>query len=61
MKRRDLEKKLKELGWWFLRRGGKHDVWTNGSEHEYVPRHKEIHEQLALKILHRAKELANQE
>jgi predicted RNA binding protein YcfA (HicA-like mRNA interferase family) len=30
MKKRDIEKKLKELGWWFSRHGGGHDIWTNG-------------------------------
>lgn len=30
MKRRHLEKKLTELGWYFDRHEGNHDVWTNG-------------------------------
>jgi mRNA interferase HicA len=50
-----LERRLKELGWRFLRHGGKHDVWTNGSEFEYIPRHKEINERLARKILRSAR------
>jgi len=37
MKRRDLEKKLCELGWHFERHGGNHDVWTNGNESESLP------------------------
>jgi len=56
MKRKDLEKKLKALGWWFLRHGGNHDVWTNGSIEEFVPRHNEIAEPLAKKILRKAGE-----
>ena len=56
MKRRDLEKKLAELGWYFERHGGNHDVWTNGKESEPLPRHNEINEYLAKKILKKARE-----
>jgi mRNA interferase HicA len=56
VKRRALEKKLKELRWRFLRSGGKHDVWTNGEMEEFVPRHNEIGEGLASKIVKRARE-----
>ncbi len=35
MKRRDLEKKLAELGWRFERHGGNHDVWTNGKSQSH--------------------------
>lgn len=56
MKRRDLEKKLTELGWQLARHGGNHDVWTNGKESEPLPRHNEINEYLAKKILRKAKE-----
>lgn len=56
MKRRDLEKKLSELGWQFARHGGNHDVWSNGKESEPVPRHNEINEYLAKKILKKAKD-----
>ena len=55
MKRRDLEIQLRDLGWWLLRSGGKHDVWTNGTITEQIPRHTEINEQLAKKILKTAK------
>lgn len=54
MKKRDVETKLKELGWWFLRHGGNHDTWTNGKEIEQVPRHREINERLAKKIIRTA-------
>ena len=54
MKRKDLEKKLISLGWRFLRHGGNHDVWTNGEDSEYIPRHREISEYLARKILRKA-------
>ena len=51
MKKRDLEKSLANLGWWFKRHGGKHDLWTNGEDEEAIPRHNEINELLAKKIL----------
>lgn len=54
MKRRDLERELKRLGWWLKRNGVKHDLWTNGQEEETVPRHNEINELLARKILRTA-------
>ncbi|MDD5306276.1 MAG: type II toxin-antitoxin system HicA family toxin [Deltaproteobacteria bacterium] len=54
MKRRDLEKKLTDFGWWLKRHGGRHDYWTNGSDEEAVPRHNEINENLARKILRAA-------
>lgn len=51
MKRRDLERKLTELGWYFKRHGGKHDLWSNGIDEEAIPRHNEINELLARKII----------
>ena len=58
MKRRELERRLRDLGWVLQRHGGKHDVWNNsdGSVTEYVPRHAEINEMLARAILKRAVE-----
>jgi len=55
VKRRDLEQKMAELGWRFLRSGGRHDVWTDGEREEAVPRHREINEQLARAILQRVR------
>lgn len=54
MKRTDLEKKLKALGWWFLREGGNHAVWTDGERKIPVPRHNEINEMTAKGILKKA-------
>ncbi len=51
MKKRDLEKKLKKSGWWLLREGGNHAVWTNGDLVQAVPRHPEINENTAKSIL----------
>jgi len=54
MRRRELEARLRALGWSFLRHGGSHDVWTDGERLEYLPRHAEINERLALKVLRKA-------
>ena len=51
MKRNDLERKLRNYGWWFKRSGSKHDLWTNGYDDEAVPRHNDINEYLAKKII----------
>jgi hypothetical protein len=42
VKKRDLELLLKSHGWWLLREGGHHEIWTNGEETEPVPRRREI-------------------
>lgn len=54
MRRRELERRLRELGWSFLRHGGSHDVWTDGERLEYLPRHAEVNERLARRILAKA-------
>jgi mRNA interferase HicA len=54
MKKKDLEKRLRELGWHFDRHGGNHDAWTNGQIFEFLPRHNEIKENLVRKILKKA-------
>lgn len=51
MKRRDLEKLFQKNGWYFLRAGGNHDIYTNGVNKEQIPRHKEINEKLAQAII----------
>lgn len=55
MKRRDLERDLRQLGWTLHRHGKKHDVWTDGEREEAIPRPTEIHERLAQAILRRAR------
>jgi predicted RNA binding protein YcfA (HicA-like mRNA interferase family) len=55
MKKRDLEKMLVRLGWWLKGQGGNHEIWTNGEETEPVPRHAEINELLAKKIINKAR------
>lgn len=54
MKRRDLIKLLELNGWYFLRNGANHDIYTNGTKNETIPRHTEVGETLAQRILKRA-------
>lgn len=42
VKKRDLERLLSEQGWYFLRSGSDHDIWTNGTDIEPVGRHREL-------------------
>lgn len=53
MKRGDLERKLKALGWFFDHSGGKHDIWLHATKtHQlYVPRHAIINMYTARQIL----------
>ena len=53
MKRRDLIKKFEKNGWWFLREGGNHTIYTNGKDEEPISRQREINEVLAKKIIKR--------
>ena len=51
MRRRDLIKKLEEAGFVFKEHGGNHDTYKRGSDTEQIPRHREINEITAKKIL----------
>jgi mRNA interferase HicA len=55
MKRRDLERRLRLAGCQLKREGNSHSLWINPSTGivEAVPRHVEIKEPLARKILKR--------
>lgn len=55
MKRRDLERRLRAAGCYLKREGGSHSIWINPNTGvtETVPRHSEIKEPLARKILKR--------
>lgn len=55
MKRRDLENLFKDNGWYFLRSGGNHDIYTNGVDKEQIPRHKEVNENLAKALIRKWK------
>lgn len=50
MKRKDLEKVLRDHGWYKVG-GTKHDKWTNGEKIQMVPRHTEINEHTAKGII----------
>jgi mRNA interferase HicA len=54
MKKNILEKMLKDFGWYLLRQGSNHEIWTNGEITEPIPRHREINEILAKKIIKKA-------
>lgn len=53
MKRKDLERKLRQSGCYLKREGSSHSLWINPKTAivEAVPRHTEIKEFLAKKIL----------
>lgn len=53
MKRKDLIKLLADNGWWLLREGANHDIYTNGKRSEPIPRRREINELLAKAIIKR--------
>jgi len=55
VKKADLVKQLKKIGWWPLREGGNHEIWTNGELKCPVPRHREINEMTAKSILKKVK------
>lgn len=51
MKRRELIKLLKNVGFKFYRSGGKHDIYARDNDREQIPRHREINENLADAII----------
>ena len=52
MKRRELIKRLEKLGYQFKREGSEHTVYTkNGQRQVQIPRHSEVDERTAEKIL----------
>lgn len=51
MKHRDLVKCLEAAGFVFKEHGGNHDTYKRGNETEQIPRHREINEITAKKIL----------
>jgi len=55
MKRRDLERRLRMAGCYLKREGGNHSLWLNPKNGitETIPRHLEIKDPLAKKILRR--------
>lgn len=55
MKRRELEGRLRALGWSLARRGRRHDIWACSEREVAVPRHAEINDYTASAILRTAK------
>jgi len=53
MKRKDLIRLLENNGWYLIRNGANHDIYTNGKKAETLPRHREIDETLAKAIIKR--------
>ena len=55
MKRRDLERRLRVAGCYLKREGANHSIWTNPNNGltEAIPRHNEVKEPLARRILKR--------
>ena len=53
MKRKELERKLRQAGCYLKREGGSHSLWIDPQTGvvEAIPRHREIKELLAKKIL----------
>ena len=58
MKRRELIRRLEELGCVLARHGAKHDWYTNPvtKQSQPVPRHSEINERLAKSIIKKLKD-----
>ena len=55
MKRRELEKLLRRMGWTLLREGRRHRIFGDGERTMAVPRHREINEYTAQRIVEIAK------
>lgn len=53
MKQKDLLKLFEKSGWWKMREGANHIIYTNGKISEAIPRHREINDLLAQKIIKR--------
>lgn len=53
MKRNDLIRLLEKNGWYLKRNGAQHDIYTNGTECETIPRHTELNENLSKAIIKR--------
>jgi mRNA interferase HicA len=54
VKHRDLIRILKDLGFYLERQGGEHEIWSNGKISVSVPRHKEVKEFTAKRIIKEA-------
>jgi mRNA interferase HicA len=41
LKQRDLINRFEYKGWWFIRSGGRHDLYTDGKNIEQIPRYQD--------------------
>ncbi|MCQ4117077.1 type II toxin-antitoxin system HicA family toxin [Ligilactobacillus sp. MP3] len=53
MQRFKLEKLFRKKSWYLLRHGSNHDLWTNGTKIEEIPRHPEVKERLAKHLINK--------
>lgn len=53
LKRKDLIRRLEKNGWYLARNGANHDIYTDGTYCETIPRHMELNENLAKAIIKR--------
>lgn len=51
MKQRELLKLFRRSGWYLLRHGAGHDIYTNGKNQVPIPRHPDINEVLARELI----------
>lgn len=51
MKHRDLIKLFEKNSWYYLRDGGRHDIYTDEISSEPIPQHREINEMLAKSLI----------
>lgn len=51
LKRRILLKLFEQAGWYLKRNGGSHDIYTDGTHTEVIPRHPDINERLAKALI----------
>ena len=51
MKKRDLLGLLEAKGWYLKRNGAEHDLYTDGEDTIAIPRHSDINEVLAKRII----------
>ena len=51
VKQRDLLKIASQHGFKYVRDGGRHDIYSNGEKEVAIPRHREINEITAKKII----------
>ena len=54
MKRQILIRNLENAGFYFLRHGGEHDIYTNDITQVQIPRHRELNEITAKQIIKKA-------